>query len=265
MSVARHQVIAEDLRKKIYSGEYAPGSQLPTEPQLEAHYRASRNTVRVAVNNLVSEGLIQVNRGLGMYVPDSLIPFRVLLSEEEGGRGRHPGVDSYRAGVLVTGRRPEVRNFTATIEYPSAEIAGLLEISEDEQVAVRGSQRYIDDDPYSMQRSYYPMDIARGTELESRNGIARGTIEVLRELGYEQVGTRDNIRARMPTPEERSFFQVGLGVPVFVVYRMAYASAYERPIRLTVTVYPADRNQLSYDDGDVPARQLAEGEIPAFG
>lgn len=265
MRPVRHQEIAEDLRKKINSGEYRPGARLPTEQELETRYGASRNTVRVAVMTLVNEGLIQVNRGLGMYVSDSLIPFTVLLSEEEGGRGLRPGLDSYRSGVQVAGRRPDVRNFTTRIEYPNAEIAGLLQIGERDQVAVRSSERYIDDSPYSTQRSYYPMDIARGTELESPDKIERGTIEVLRELGYEQVGHRDNIQARMPTPDEKTFFRIGPGVPVLVVARMAYSAARESPVRLTVTVYAADRNRLSYDGGDAPARRLADGEIPAFG
>lgn len=264
MRAVRHQEIAEDLRRKINSGEYAPGSQLPTEPQLGERYRASRNTVRLAVMTLVNEGLIQLNRGRGMFVPDALIPFTVLLSEEEGGRGRNPGLDSYRSGVKVAHRRPEVRNFETRIEYVSAENASLLELDEDTQVVVRGAERFIDDSPYSLQRSYYPMDVARGTELERRQKIERGTIEVLRELGFEQVGHRDDIQARMPTPEERSFFRIGPGVPVLVVSRIAYTSQ-ERPIRLTITVYAADRNRLSYDGGEVPARRLGEGEIPAFG
>jgi len=265
MRPVRHQEIAEDLRKKINSGEYRSGMQLPTESELETEYGASRNTVRVAVAALMNEGLIQVNRGRGMYVPDSLIPFTVLLSEEEGGRGLRPGLDSYRAGVLVAGRRPDVRNFTTRIEYPDTEIAGLLEVGERDQVAVRSSERYIDDSPYSTQRSYYPMDIARGTELEGPDKINRGTIEVLRELGFEQVSHRDTVKARMPTPEERAFFRIGLGVPMFVVSRIAYSAARESPVRLTVTVYPADRNRLSYDGGDAPARRLTEGEIPVFG
>ena len=32
-----------------------------------------------------------------------------------------------------------------------------------------------------------------------------------------------------------------------------------RPLRLTVTVYPADRNYLAYDEGQVPADVAALG------
>ena len=150
------------------------------------------------------------------------------------------------------------------IEYPSREVARWLEIDEDTQVVVRGSKRFIDDIPYSLQTSYYSMELARGTELESRKGIPRGTIRVLAELGYEQTGYRDEIVARMPGPEEKRFFKIGPGVPVIVVYRIAYTDA-STPIRLTVTTYAADRNRPSYDIGEVPERTMVTGQISIVG
>ena len=47
-----YQQIAEDLRKKIDTGQYAQGSQLPTELDLRGEYGASRNTVRDAIKRL---------------------------------------------------------------------------------------------------------------------------------------------------------------------------------------------------------------------
>ncbi|CNE14068.1 transcriptional regulatory protein [Mycobacterium tuberculosis] len=79
---------------------------------------------------------------------------------------------------------------------------------------VRGSKRFIDDTPYSLQKSYYSMKLVRGTELEGKEKIARGTIRALAEMGYEQSGYRDELVARMPTPEEKRFFKIGPGIPV---------------------------------------------------
>ncbi|NED53069.1 UTRA domain-containing protein, partial [Micromonospora aurantiaca] len=73
-------------------------------------------------------------------------------------------------------------------------------------------------------------------------------------------GYRDELVARMPTPEEKRFFKIGPGIPVIVVHRVAYTSA-SMPIRLTVTTYAADRNRPSYDIGDVPERPMATGQI----
>lgn len=263
MANALHKEIADELRKKIRTGEFAAGERLPTEPELERIFGASRNTIRIAVTNLVHEGLVQIQPGRGMFVPKGPIPFFVVLSREEGGTGADP-LDSYSSGVRAAGRKPSIREFEMRIEYPSREVAGWLEIGEDAQVVVRSSKRFIDDIPYSLQSSYYSMDRVRGTELESRHGIPRGTIRVLAELGFEQSGYRDELVARMPTPEEKRFFRIGPGIPVIVVHRIAYTSASE-PIRLTVTTYAADRNRPSYDIGEVPERPMATGQISVVG
>ena len=264
MGVALHKEIADELREKIRTGEFAPGDRLPTEPELERLYGASRNTVRMAVATLVHEGLIQIQPGRGMFVPKGPIPFFVVLSREEGGDGTQSPLDSYSSGVRAAGRKPSIRDFEMRIEYPDREVARWLEIDEDTQVVVRSSKRFIDDIPYSLQSSYYSMDLVRGSEIESRNKIPRGTIRVLAELGYEQTGYRDEIVARMPSPEERRFFRIGPGVPVIVVHRIAYATA-STPIRLTVTTYAADRNRPSYDIGEVPERPMARGQISIVG
>jgi GntR family transcriptional regulator len=241
---ALHEEIADELREMINSGEYEPGERLPTEPELESHFQVSRSTIRRAISTLTHEGLIQLQPGRGMFVPKGPPPFIVILSSEEGGGDAYPGLDSYRSGVRAAGRSAGIRNFERRIEYPDGEIAHLLDISEDDQVVVRSSQRYIDDRPCSLQSSYYPMDMVRGTEIESREKIDRGTIKVLEELGHKQAGYRDELTARMPTPAE---------------------SVARRPIRLTVTAYAADRNRPSYEIGTVPARHYVKGQIATTG
>ena len=50
--------LAAQIRTAIRNGEYADGRQLPTEEQLAASYSVSRQTVRRAMQDLVSEGII---------------------------------------------------------------------------------------------------------------------------------------------------------------------------------------------------------------
>lgn len=60
--------IAEDLRRRIVAGEFAPGSRLPSEAELCEHYRVSRVTVRTAAKSLESQGLVDIRHGSGMFV-----------------------------------------------------------------------------------------------------------------------------------------------------------------------------------------------------
>jgi GntR family transcriptional regulator len=62
-----YRALAASLREAIRSGEYAGGRQLPTEQQLSAAHAVSRQTVRRAMQDLVSEGIIYRVAGRGTY------------------------------------------------------------------------------------------------------------------------------------------------------------------------------------------------------
>ena len=64
---AAYRTLAAQLRDAIRNGEYADGRQLPTEGQLVASYSVSRQTVRRAMQDLVSEGIIYRVAGRGTY------------------------------------------------------------------------------------------------------------------------------------------------------------------------------------------------------
>jgi GntR family transcriptional regulator len=64
---AAYRTLAAQLRDSIRNGEYADGRQLPTEGQLSASFSVSRQTVRRAMQDLVSEGIIYRVAGRGTY------------------------------------------------------------------------------------------------------------------------------------------------------------------------------------------------------
>jgi DNA-binding GntR family transcriptional regulator len=60
--------IADVLRGRIASGEYAPGSALPAITALAAEFGVTTNTVRKALGILKDEGLIESVPGYGTFV-----------------------------------------------------------------------------------------------------------------------------------------------------------------------------------------------------
>ena len=62
-----YRTLAASLRDAIRGGEYAGGQRLPTEQQLAARPAGSRQTVRRAMQDLVSEGIIYRVAGRGTY------------------------------------------------------------------------------------------------------------------------------------------------------------------------------------------------------
>ena len=60
--------LREAVRAKIESGEYMPGTPIPSEKQFADAYGMHRLSVRIALNVLIREGLLKSIQGKGVYV-----------------------------------------------------------------------------------------------------------------------------------------------------------------------------------------------------
>lgn len=60
--------LARSLRSKITSGEWPVGHSIPTVEELEALHQVSRTTVRMAVQSLVTDGLLETRKRGGTRV-----------------------------------------------------------------------------------------------------------------------------------------------------------------------------------------------------
>ena len=253
-----YRQIAEDLRGKIERGKIAQGAQLPTEIELMEQYDASRNTVRDAIKRLTARDLVETRPGQGTFVVEKINPFvTTLTGDPETSRGGGEG-NVYIAEVEAGGRTPAVSVPRIEVQQAGATMADALRIEEGDQVVSRHQQRFIDGTPFSLQTTFYPMNmVQRGaTRLIEATDIPEGTVAYLADtLGVKQVAYRDSLTVRAPDETEAQFFRLPADgrVPVFEVYRVAFDEEGNR-IRLTITIYPVDRNRLVVNVGDVPSR-----------
>ena len=263
MAEPMYRQIAEDLRGKIESGGIPPGSQLPTEIELREKYNASRNTIRDAIKWLITRSLVETRPGQGTFVVNEMIPFITTLTGEprtaSGGEG-----NTYLSEVTAQFRRP--KDTLPRVEIQTAEFAPELKLPAGTSVISRHQQRYIDDTPWSLQTSFYPMSFVEqgAVRLLQASNIEQGTVEYLdNALDIKQVGWRDTITVRPPDEIEVTFFKLPDDGRVSVIEtRRTAFSEKGTPIRLTVSVYPADRNQFAVIVGQVPADVM---EPPASG
>jgi len=251
-----YRFIADDLRSKIKSGQFAPNEKLPTEGELSDQYEASRNTVREAIRRLTDEGLLESRPGQGTFVTRTIDPFvTVLTADPKTGFGGGETV-AYLSTVREEHREPTTSIPKVEVVTSSDEVADLLDIQRGTQVVSRSQVRYIDDVPWSLQTSFYLMDfITKGaTKLLMAMDIEEGSVRYLdNEIGVRQTGYRDWITGRLATDDEQALFGIGHNAAVFVDSRVAFDQN-NTPMRLTVTIFPVDRNQLIVNVGpNVPA------------
>jgi GntR family transcriptional regulator len=256
MSNPMYRQIAEDLREQIGSGGLKRGQQLRTELELREHYGASRNTVRDAIKLLTTLGLVETRPGQGTFVVQKIDPFvTTLTGDPHTGAGSAEGA-TYLSEVSERNREATLSPVQVEIQKASEDVAAGLWIPEGAEVISRHERRFIDGTPWSMQTSYYSMEfVDRGAErLRSADNIKEGTIIYLAEkLHIHQVGYRDWITVRAPDPTETDFFKLPPDgrVAMYEIFRTAF-DGNGQPIRLTVTVYPTDRNQFIVNVGKVP-------------
>jgi GntR family transcriptional regulator len=255
--------IADDLRRKIESGDLQQGSQLPTEIELRDTYDASRNTVRDAVRWLATRGLVETRPGHGTFVTGRVEPFvtTLIADAREPTAGAMTGLGGedaiYISSVSAQGRRPEQTVPRVEIQQASGVVARELGLAENATVVSRHQRRMIDGTPYSLQTTFYPMDfVQRGAvRLYQAEDILPGAVSYLEEtLGIRQKGWRDRLTVRAPDANETAFFRLPDDgrIAVFETIRTSYDES-GTPIRVTITTYPADRNEFTMIVGKVPA------------
>jgi len=256
MTKLTYKQITDDLRDQIESGKLSAGSQLPTELDLMGQYDASRNTVVDAIKWLTTHGLAEVRPGhQGLFVTARVVPFPTTLTGDpriaSGGEGL-----PYSDEITARDRKPKTSPPSVRIQPAGDQVAVELQLEASTAVVSRHQQRFIDDTPWSLQASFYPMELVdRGAErLIQAEDIDEGTVAYLRGcLGIKQAGWRDTITVRAADQTEAAFFKLPDDGRVAVIE--ARRTAFEEdgsPVRLTVTAYPADRNQFVLNVGKTP-------------
>ena len=265
MANPMYRQIAEDLREQIDSGALKPGQQLQTELELREHYGASRNTVRDAIKWLITLGLVDTKPGQGTFVAQKVDPFVTTLTADPKQPGATevaiPGEDGY--GEVDRSQPRQSRSLSYTdpqIEIQKADrlVADQLQVAEHSQVISRHQRRYIDGIPWSLQTSFYPKEFVMqgASRLIEADDIRDGTVKYLADtLGLRQVGYRNWIRVRSPDVTEGGFFSLPKDgrVGVFEILETAFDQT-GTPMRLTVTIFPTDRNQFIVNVGEVPTQ-----------
>ncbi|MDP9798300.1 GntR family transcriptional regulator [Catenuloplanes nepalensis] len=244
--------IADAVRAQISAGELAPEDRLPTEAELMARHDVARSTVRQALTALVNEGLIVPRAPRGYFVRNRK-PLFYRPQQEFRAQPAYPEMDRFMADHSAEGREPKQEIEVAIVD-PPADVRKRLNLAEGELAAVRRRIRYLDGEPYNTNDSYFPLAVVQGSEIMNPADIARGANEVLRELGYPQTRTLDEIYIRMPDPNEIKRLELGPGTPVACHICTGLCDD-GTPIRVVVNILPGDRHVIVYERDGMELRK----------
>lgn len=104
------------LRERIRHGEYAPGSRLPSESDLARELKVSRGTIRLALSQIETLGLIVRKQGDGTYVRRQVVEIDTQLR----------GIWDFRHLIEASHRMPSVQALSTTRRLLTADEAAAL-------------------------------------------------------------------------------------------------------------------------------------------
>ncbi|WP_055524468.1 GntR family transcriptional regulator [Streptomyces graminilatus] len=154
---ARHEEIADELRRAIDREQYTVGSRLPPETELAAHYGVARGTIRQAVAALTAEGLIGSRQGARRVV---LASRRSQTFEE---------LRSFAQWARAMGREATGKVVHQEYRPATTEDAMRLQLPETTRVLYVLRVRGLDGEPVLLERTVYADWIAPSVEPIERD------------------------------------------------------------------------------------------------
>jgi GntR family transcriptional regulator len=228
----KYAQVIDELRRRIESGEYPPGSLLPSEHQLSEEFQIARPTVVRALRVLRQDGWIETQQGKGSFVR---------------GRPALAGLASQRTGEQAL-NRDESREpgdlIEAGISAPPPRVASLLGGVGEREVLARRLIVRQDGEASEVITWWVPAALAEGTDLadsEPLHGGVRGHLS--RRKGVRVDHVLEQVIARHPTSGEARLLGVSKSAPMLAMY-VAARDASGEPLLVLEVVMPGDRHEL---------------------
>lgn len=226
--------IQEHVAEMILSGKLAPETKIPSERDFSEELGVSRMTVRKAITELVSEGLLERRHGSGTYVA-------------------RPRV-TYQAGELVSFiQAMKDRNLATAsqlLEFSevaaSRRLAEQLEIEIGEPIYRVVILRFANRVPVVLERAYFPS--TRCPNLEEWDLEKTSLIDLLVQVyGAKPVRISQTFEAVAANETIAKQLRVEEGAPLLMLSRVLYGADSGTPIEYSQDFLRSDFARIHID------------------
>jgi len=243
------------LREQLHEGLFADG--LPGELALMRQFGVARVTVRRALQELASEGLIARERGRGTRP--------VAASAPRGGNGAVK--TTHLAGLLENivsmTQNTTVRVLEVSKVGASGEVARALGLAQGDLVQKAVRVRSTREGPLSHITTWVPGDLA--AHFGKRELARKPILVLLEEAGVRVGGARQVITARLADAQVAPHLGVAVGSALLAVRRLIHDEQ-GRPVQWLHGLYRPDRYEYQMQlsrVGDIAAQVWVSRELSA--
>ena len=213
------------MRENIRNGVYDPETPMPAEPDLCTLFNVSRITIKRALSQLASDGLIERSRGKGTFVKASARSKQASTSLTELLRD-----------VMTIGRETNVKTLQNAMVPAPADIADRLKIPEDTELLSSLQIRLLKREPIALIHTYVPKHIADRLERKHKD------LPMLAQLQKAKIPIAkadQSITATLADPITASHLSINIGDPLIQLKRLVF-DLQGMPIEWLVALYRAD-------------------------
>lgn len=217
LDVPMHSVVRAELLGEISSGRLRPGDQVPTEPQLIDRFQVSRTTVRRALRDLETMGLIDRQPGRGSFVKEPRVEPRLdrLTGFVE---------DMEALGLSASASVELIERVPA-----DAEVGKHLQLDPGEFVVHIQRVRLANGTPISFDDSYFPQEL--GSRMARENLEAEPFYSILEgKYGIGLAGADYVVSATVADERVARLLDLPVAAPVLHVKRTSHAGPDRQPI-----------------------------------
>ena len=241
-----HRQLFLVLREQILQGAFAQNGALPKEEDLCDHFGVSRITVRRALADLATLGLVERRHGLGTFVREGFSVSRpapnLSLVEELQKQARETEV--------------EVLRFERTAAPESA--AALLQLGDGEQAMHAVRLRSLGGVPVMLTDAWMPARLRKGvTAAKLRK---KALYEALMEQGIKFGRVVQEFTAVIADPILARHMKVEVGAPLQRLVRLMHDGAGQPILYLTVHLC-SERSRILMDIPGETVNTLTAGRV----
>ncbi len=220
--------IAEVLERD-YVRQGAAGDRLPAEGELAARFAVNRHTLRRAVDELISQGLLERRHGVGIFITDQLLDYRV------GANTR------FTQTLADIGISTDTRVIRKMVTPAPAGVARNLALLADEPVLWLETLRLADGLPFCVISHFLPVK----PFSELLDGYSGGSLHDFLEKNHGALHrTESLVTAVLPQGDDAKLLGITQNRPVLRVKSLNVLDRDNSPVEYAITRFRADRIQL---------------------